>query len=302
MVVKDGVVQIAYNIIGGILVSGLALLLQLFYRKLHARRFQQVFQDEDDGEFYVVYKSVESKRDVVFPAEESKVPRGTPATTNLTLINSCAATRSVGYLVYTFGKSIGKPPLIVSHADVDQKMNLSFISIGGPTNHKTKDLMANSANKLLDYEHGKIVAKDSRKILVKDGDEAGFDYGFIIKIHPTNFPQRTWICCGGFGEWGTSGVAWYLSHRWNDIRKLAGKREFACITKTKIGCDEDTYLMGQFQNIKEIDKYARDAEKKNVAITSVKVSPTGTVTTTTIVKGDSKKAYCTELPPEPPSV
>jgi hypothetical protein len=302
MMVKDGVVQIIYNIIGGFVVGGLTLLGRWLYERLHARRFQQIFQDDDNWEFHIVYKSVESERDVVFPAEESKVPRGTPATTNLTLINSCATTRGVGYLVYTFGESIGKSPLIVSHVDVDQKMNLSFISIGGTTNHKTRDIMANPANKLLDYEYGKIVAKDSRKVLIKIGDEMGFDYGFIIKIHPTNFHRRTWICSGGFGEWGSSGAAWYLAHRWNDIRKFAGKKEFACITKTRIGCDEDTYLLGQFQNIKEVDKYAIDAEKKNVTIKSVKVSPNVTVTTTTITKGYGKNTYCTELPPESPSV
>lgn len=301
MAERDAIIQVAYNIIGGGIVSGFTWLGLWCYKKWWARNFKQVFQDDVDGIFHVVYKSLQSKREDIFPPEDSRVPRETPATTNLALINSCAATRSVGYLVYTFGKNIRKAPLIVSHVDIDKQMNLSFISIGGPTNHKTRDLMANPANNLLDYEYGKIVAKASRKVLVKTGDEVGFDYGFIIKIHPTNFPQRTWICSGGFGEWGSSGASWYLAHRWDDIRNIAGKRQFACITKTRIGSDEDTYLVGQFQKSQEVERFAADFDKKNVSIKSVEVSSKVTVTTTTITNGDNKISYCTELPPDPPS-
>ena len=161
MVVKEGIVQIVYNIIGGIIIGGLTLLGRWFYGKLHARKFNQIFQDVE-GKFHAIYKSMQCPGNITLPAEKSKVSRATSDTKNVTLVTSCAEARGVGYVIYAFGENIGKSPLIVSHADVDQKMNLSFISIGGPTNLKTKDLMGNPANKLLDYEHGKIVAKDLR--------------------------------------------------------------------------------------------------------------------------------------------
>ncbi len=282
---NDSIIQIVYNIIGGGIVGGFTWFWSWGKKKWYARNFKQIFQDDEDGNFHLIYKSLQSDKKDVFPPEKSGVFRGTPATTNVGLINSCADTRSVGYLVYAFGKNIRKSPIIVSHVDVDKQINLSFISIGGPTNHKTRDIMA--ANSLIDYENGKIVAKVSRSVIVKDGDEAGFDYGFIVKIHPTNFPRRAWICSGGIGVWGCSGAAWYLAHRWNDIRKLAGKKEFVCITKTRSGIDEDTYLLKQFQNNKDIENYIKEVEKKNSKEQS-------NVTTTTTTTGE---LTCTEIPP-----
>jgi hypothetical protein len=295
----EGISQVAYNIIGGFIIGGLTLIGHWFYRQLHAWKFKQIFRDEENDNFHIIYKSMKSPREAVFPEEESKIPRETSATTNLSLINSCAETRGVSYLVFAFGHNLKKAPEIISHTDLDRKINLSFISIGGPTNHRTKDLLENDANKLLDYKHGKIIEKTTERVLIQVGDEPGFDYGFIIKIHPTNFPLRSWICCGGFGEWGTSGSSWYLAHKWNDIRKLAGQKEFACITKTRIGCDEDTHLLGQFHNRKEIERFTKYDHRKNVITSSVKTGPFSTLTTTTTIsRGNNKKGYCTELPPE----
>ena len=144
MNISDGGVQIAYNIIGGIIVSGFALLLQWLYRKLNARRFNQIFQDAE-GAFHLVYKSMKPPEGTIFLAEESKRSRAVSRTTNVSLVTSCAEARGIGYMVYVFGENIGKSPFVVSQADVDQNMNLSFISIGGPTNLKTKESYGKSS-------------------------------------------------------------------------------------------------------------------------------------------------------------
>lgn len=236
-----GIVETGCEIIGI-----LKALKQWLFERLCAWRFRQVFEDKADGEFHIIYKESETARNAVFPTVGGSVPRHPVATTNLTTVNSCATTRSVAYLAYEFGKSIKKVPLIKSHRETDARMDLSFVSIGSVTNPKTQDLVQNGSNKFLDYRGGQILAKNSGEVLVRDSHEPGYDYAYIIKIHPMSNPKRTWICCGGIGEWGTSGAAWYLANRWKEIWKWAKNKEFALITKTRIGSDESTEVINRY--------------------------------------------------------
>lgn len=212
---------------------------------VRAWRFKEVFSDKPDASFHIVYKASGSDACTVYPTVEGSVPRSPSATTNLRTVNSCSTTRSVAYLAHAFGRHMGRVPIVSAHTDVDARTDFSFVSIGGRTNPKTHDLIENSANQFIDYdsEHGAIVTKKSHRRLVWVGKEQGFDYAFIVKIHPSSSPSRTWICCGGIGEWGQSGAAWYLANRWETIRQFARRRPFACITRTRIGKDEDTELV-----------------------------------------------------------
>ena len=60
----------------------------------------------------------------------------------------------------------------------------------------------------------------------------------ILKIHPTQFSNRTWILCAGIGEWGTSGAAWYLAYKWKEIYRYAKSSPFALVIKVKRNQDE----------------------------------------------------------------
>jgi len=145
---------------------------------------------------------------------------------------------------FTFGRNIKIHPHIISDEEADDKMNLSFVSIGG-LNNKTIDSLDDSENHYLDYNHLRIRPKDSEE--VKDEytlqKYPGYDLGIILKIHPANNPQCTWICCAGFGLWGTSGAAYYLSHKWNNIHKWAKNKPFGCVIKTRVGSHESTELL-----------------------------------------------------------
>jgi hypothetical protein len=118
---------------------------------------------------------------------------------------------------------------------------LSFISIGGG-NHRTSDFIKDLSNVFLDYEHPTIVAKTSRLEIARV--KGIFDYGFIAKIHPQIHPKRTWICCFGIGEYGSSGAAYYLSHNWRIIQKTVGNKPFAYVTRTEFGKDDSTCVVG----------------------------------------------------------
>jgi len=132
--------------------------------------------------------------------------------------------------VHAFGEKVEKPPTISSDADTDDKMDISFISVGGVTNLKTCDVLRDGSNCFLDYRDRSIVHRSSGLAIIEFTPDVA--YGFIIKINPHSNPQRTWICCAGFEEWSTSGAAWFLATKWKDIRKWAKAKPFAIITKT----------------------------------------------------------------------
>jgi hypothetical protein len=256
METTNGAKQMLLNIFGGIIVALLTLVGRWLFYKLVARRFSQIFQNNINDEFHVIYKSSMIDRNAVLSTPQSIVPRNTPRTTNLSVVNSCSTTRSIGHLVYEFGKSRKRVPLIKSDIETDQKIDISFISLGGTTNRKTMDLLSDSSNEFLDYQNGAIIAKNSKAPLIQDNAEDGFDYAFIIKIHPQTNSSRTWICCGGIGEWGQSGSAWYLANRWTEIRNFAKNKQFAFITKTRIGIDDSTVAIHKFRSGKEVEDAA----------------------------------------------
>ena len=105
-------------------------------------------------------------------------------------------------------------------------------------------------NKFLDFGHESIVSKESGDSIVMA--ESKVDYAIILKISPFGNPKRTWLCCSGFGEWGTSGAAWWLSHNWKSIYKKAKNRSFACITRTRVGSDDSTRMLHLFLSSEDV--------------------------------------------------
>ncbi len=236
---------------------------QRAWRYIHSildlRRFRAVFGDDVGKEFYIIYKSSRTDNDARFPAVQSEVNQPTTGTTHLTTINSCATTRAAGYLLHEFGRRTKGTPMLRSHSETAQRTDLSFLSIGGG-NHKTNDFLKDPLNVFFDYEHPTIVAKKSRVAMAQA--EGSLDYGFIAKIHPQNHPGRTWICCFGIGEYGSSGAAYYLSQNWTIIQKAVGDRPFAYLTKTEFGKDDSTSVVGgPFFDSGSIDEFAKEIGK-----------------------------------------
>lgn len=225
------------------LILGLIERLPDLWRYLWTWRFRQVFGRDAGKEYHIVYyiKLVQD-RSLVFFSPPAKINRSLFAhTTNLTSINSCATTRAMGHLVHSFGENIKRPPAIDSDVDTDDKMDISFISIGGLTNRKSCDVFED-VSCFLKFSGDSILHGDS--ILATARDDV--DCAFIIKTHPESNPERTWICCAGVGEWGTSGAAWLLGRKWKDIRKWAKDKPFAIITETRFNSDESTTLIHRF--------------------------------------------------------
>jgi hypothetical protein len=73
---------------------------------------------------------------------------------------------------------------------------------------------------------------------------ARMEYGIILKIHPTQFPERTWIACAGMGETGTSGAAWFLARKWKELEKRAdGAGRFFALIAVEQGKDESAVVI-----------------------------------------------------------
>lgn len=258
--INEGLIAIIWNVVGGAIVAGLTMAVQIINRILRRSSFRKVFGEVEKQDYYLIYASFLSpSRETVYYKDRTQVHRCSTSATNLTTIQSVSASRSVNYFAFVIGSNSEIPPRITSDADADSLMDISFISIGGYTNLKTVDLFDNENNVFLDFNLNQesIVSKTSREAIVHAESEV--DYGIIIKISPFANSQRTWICCAGFGEWGTSGAAWWISRNWKMIHRRAKSKPFACITRTRVGSDDSTRMVHFFLSARETENAARTA-------------------------------------------
>ncbi len=149
------------------------------------------------------------------------------------------------------GNCLPSLPHIRSDIELDERMDISFLSVGGVNNFKSLDVIENESNIFLKFGGGGIQSKTLNGSIAKI--EGKIDCGLILKIHPENNPNRTWICVAGIGEWGTSGASWWLSRHWKTICKRAKEKPFACVTKTVYGSDDSTSLVHLFLTKEDVE-------------------------------------------------
>ena len=65
----------------------------------------------------------------------------------------------------------------------------------------------------------------------------------ILKVRPTQCPNRVWISCAGFTEHGTSGAAYFLASKWNQIWSEAGGDPFIIVVKVRTGQDQSAEVL-----------------------------------------------------------
>ncbi len=151
--------------------------------------------------------------------------------------------RSTKYIIESFTKILKYNPQITSDYDIKHKLDVSFISMGEPVgNFKSENIIINDANELIVFDGNDFKSKLSN-ISIKFKKESNYDYGIILKINPKQFPNRNWFLCAGLGEYGTSGAAWFLSNKWNQLYKEFKNTNFATIVKVKPGQDESALMV-----------------------------------------------------------
>jgi len=154
-------------------------------------------------------------------------------------VAASAEVRAIAYLSKALGDLTGTVPQIVHDVEVETRMDLSFISLGGMTNYKTQDCLRNRANTLVEMNENGIRNKRDGSILAAPTNEPK-DFGVILKVCPAHQSGRTWICCAGIADWGTSGAAYFLANHWKELHAKARKKPFACVTQTEQNSDEST--------------------------------------------------------------
>ncbi len=154
-----------------------------------------------------------------------------------------SAVPSAQYLLNAIAKHTGTAAVLTPDQGTEAKFDASFIAIGGPnSNDWTREalqLAANDGVKISpdekNTEHEKITIDGEHSYFRLD---EGGDVGLILKVHPDQFPDRTWIVCAGFTESGSKGAAWYLANRWRDIRKWARAGPFAMLVRVEADLDD----------------------------------------------------------------
>jgi len=212
------------------------------------RQFKQVFGPGVEGPtFTLVYAEF-----ALAPSLAAKSPfpyvklGGNPqAGFSISRPVSLCELRSAGYLASVVGDCVGRTPALRSDADVRALLDLDFVSFGGPeSNFKSGDCQVNPGNRLAQFDQQVTKFLDPNTgIPLADCSDRNFDYGLILKVRPAQFPNRVWLMCAGFGEWGTSGAAWYLANRWGDIRKQVKGRPFALVLRVRPQQDQSAEPM-----------------------------------------------------------
>lgn len=221
------------NVVGGIL-AGLAFSAwRVFSRTFAKYRFKQIFGQKAAVEgISLVYEEFVLRNQAERYAYCKPGQETSPRVFSVTRPIPITTVRSISYLSSAIGKAIGQTPAVRSERDVCNMMDFDYVSFGGPfSNVMTETALANSGNRLVEFDQKEFRRKSDGKPIIQL--KPSFDYGLILKIHPAQFPERVWIACAGIGERGTSGAAWYLANKWQELRRRTSGSSFAAIVKVE---------------------------------------------------------------------
>lgn len=253
--------SIVLNVIGGALVALFAWSYGWLSRKCRQWAVKQVmgYDFDKDGIYHIVYGSFilptlhdQSGQIITHPYIKTPLPPPSPrkpASAGFSIDNpvSSGEMRSIAYLAELFGKTRACAPTITTDNDMVSRVDVSFISLGGPSsNFKTEDTVGHPANNLVTMTSAGFVHPISQQPVVPITPNVQYDYGMILRICPTQHPTRTWIVCAGLGEWGTSGAAWFLANKWSQLlwhTLWRRQKQYAALVRVRRGQDESAEIV-----------------------------------------------------------
>jgi hypothetical protein len=248
--------SILLNVVGGFITVWIAWAYWKAHQRFRRRKFKAIFGTSDKP-YALCYGSLILNPQIAgWIPEEQKILRKYPLMkrTNRSYffsaessVSSCEV-RAASYLASALGRDGAISSEFRSDEALSDKLDIDFISFGGLSNTKTVDVFSNEANDLAFYDEQQksFVFKKDSTLLGTPPD--GVDYGIILKIHPQQFNGRTWIVCAGYGEWGTSGAAYFLAEKRKEISvQVKGDGQFVCLIRVKTGQDESATLIKTYQ-------------------------------------------------------
>jgi len=217
--------SVLWNVVGGFLVGILTAAFTYFRYRLRLYHLQRLigFSFRRETEVHITYGRLFLPLPVDAQGEPithpyRKPPRADgaqPVQESYSIEHpvSGGEVRASTYIASLLGSPRTIRQSLVSDIEVDALLDSNFVSLGGPgSNYKTADILASPANIFLPIPPANFTLPG--QALFVNGNA---DYGCILRIRPPEFPQHSWIVCAGLGEWGTSGSAWYLAHRWRNL-------------------------------------------------------------------------------------
>jgi hypothetical protein len=285
--------DVAGSVIGGIIVAILTPVCIYIARRLRHWRFKRIFGPDahKKGKYHIVYAKLALDKDLIgdgnrrdYPYSKQARPSRHSSTGGIfsmqNPVSSCEF-RAAKYLASLFGLYTGTQPELTSDNDIDSKLDLSYVSLGGPlSNWKTDDALNNSSNPFSRMTERNFLSSTSERQVLDF--ESGFDYGLILRIRPEEFRNRIWIVCAGIEESGTSGAAWYLSNKWKEILShnrpwwappgFGESTDFAAIIRVKPGQDESARLIKHFKKPEEVELSAEELHSIRTAQDTTAVS------------------------------
>lgn len=254
---------VAGGIETGLVTRGVWEISKSALNKMLSWRYRQVFgKDAFEGNIHLVYATLNPPKAVDaagVPVKYIFSKTGNDASLfSISEAVSVCEVRAVTYLAESVASNTRSWVALGSAKELGSKLDLSFISLGVTSNDKTMDLLHNDGNLFVDFKDDRFVSKLSGRTIIAPAPESKkIDYGMILKIHPTSARERNWICSGGYGEWGTSGAAWYLARRWRDIRKKFGNKPFVIFVRVEEGRDESANDIISAATPEDLEKQAR---------------------------------------------
>ena len=256
----NSIYQVLLNVLGGAITVGLIELWRLLNRTLAKRAFRRIFGEDifSPMSFHLVYGEMELRPLQLPNGEVTKHPYQKPgeeASGKVFSIDrpvSSCEVRSAKYLATMIGLEARVGPSLSSDLYLKDRLDLSFIAFGGPgSNFKSRDAINNQQNDMIKFDGSNLMSVKTGRALVNLED--GFDYGLILKIHPTQFQNRIWLVCAGRGEWGSSGAAWFIARKWREIEKLAGNSQFSIVVRVRNEQDEYAEPIQRLKNSAEAE-------------------------------------------------
>lgn len=177
-----------------------------------------------------------------------------------------AEAKATSYLARAFAAAVPAPRELQIATDGYQAENdeIDFVAFGAYSNDRSFQVAVDSANRLVvpaafkssggPWESRFIARGTGRPI---HGPRVGDDYALIMRIAPASQQSRTWIFCGGLGERGTAGGAYFLANRWRELadRVPAGCRHFAALVQIEATSDQRSKLIGVYTQPEELPSF-----------------------------------------------
>ena len=261
--------SLLWNVVGGIIVSILTGLFFYFRYKLRAYHLQRLigFRFKREAEVRIIYGQLllpvirdPNGNRISHPYVKPERRGGAlPLQGTYSIehpVSECEV-RASTYLASLFGLRGILRTSVASDIESDQLLDSNLVSLGGPgSNYKTADILASPANIFIRMTHTGFALLNGQQLPYGCTNEV--DHGFILRITPQDFPNRSWIVCAGLGEWGTSGTAWYLAHQWKRLARsihpfaywsgVMRIPDFLVIVRVVPGQDQSSHIEAIYRN------------------------------------------------------